>query len=239
MELRNFKVLSFDCYGTLIDWDAGLKAQIQAIAPDIDAEDLLGKYAVHEARIEHEDPTRPYREVVAQAAMALAEEIDRPISADHATAIGNSIGSWPPFPDSEEALARLRQHCTLVVLSNTDHQSFAGSSAQLGDPFTGVLLAEDIGSYKPSPRNFEALNTWLMEHGFSHDEHLHVAQSLFHDHVPGKAFGWTTAWINRRFGMEGQGASGPALDVTPDYEFPDMKSFADAMERSLAERGSN
>ncbi|MCA9834682.1 MAG: HAD-IA family hydrolase [Thermomicrobiales bacterium] len=234
MELRKFKVLSFDCYGTLIDWDSGLKAQIQMIAPDIDPEELLGKYAVHEARIEHEDPTAPYRQVVAQAAKAMADEIGRPISMEQATAIGHSVGTWPPFPDSVDALARLKQHCTLVVLSNTDRQSFAGSSAQLGDPFDGVLLAEDIGSYKPSLKNFEALNTWLAEHGYSHDEHLHVAQSLFHDHVPGKACGWTTAWINRRNGMEGEGASGPMLDVTPDYEFPDMKSFADAMDASVA-----
>lgn len=232
MELCNFKVLSFDCYGTLIDWDAGLVNQLRSIAPDLGEDELLSRYANQESRIQTATPAMLYRNVVAEAAKALAAELGESLSDEEAAVMGNSVGSWPPFPDSVNALASLRKHCQLVVLSNTDRQSFAGSSAQLGDPFDGVLLAEDIGSYKPSHRNFDSLVAWLSEHGFAPGEHLHVAQSLFHDHVPGKAFGMTTAWINRRHNKPGEGASGPELDVHPDFEFPDMQSFAAAMDAS-------
>lgn len=228
MDLRNFDVLSFDCYGTLIDWDAGLSAQLKRIAPDVAEDDLLARYAPIEAEIEHENPTMLYSDIVARTAKRLGEDMGRDVPDALAADIGGSIGSWPPFPDSAAALADLKQHVTLVVLSNVDIASFSGSAALLGDPFTAVLTAEEIGSYKPDRRNFKALMAYVESIGGT-GKHLHVAQSLFHDHAPAKELGLPTAWINRRSGSSSQGASGPELDVTPDWEFPDMRSFTDAL----------
>jgi len=228
MNFGKYEVLSFDCYGTLIDWDAGLAGQLKRIAPDIPDDELLQRYSVFEAEIEHESPTTLYRDVVAQAASRLADSLDRTIPGALASDIGGSVGTWPPFPDAAEALATLREHCTLVVLSNVDNTSFAGSSTQLGDPFHSIITAEDLGSYKPSLRNFEALLAHIDELGIDRSRHLHVAQSLFHDHAPAKELGIDSVWINRRNGKPGEGASGPALDVVPDAEFPDMASFTAA-----------
>lgn len=229
MDLATYKVLSFDCYGTLIDWDAGLSGELRRIGTDLGDDDLLQKYAVFEAEIERKHPTMRYRDVVAKAAALLGESLGKEISSELAVEIGGSVGQWPPFPDSVQALADLKEHCDLVVLSNVDRQSFAGSSAQLGEPFHSVITAEDVGSYKPDSRNFEALLAHIEDMGVDRTQHLHVAQSLFHDHAPAKAMGIDTVWINRRHNMESEGASGPALDVTPDAEFPDMASFAAAL----------
>ncbi len=227
MDLHTFSVLSFDCYGTLIDWDAGLGAHLRQIAPDLDENDLLQRYAAIEAEMEHKHPTMLYREIVTATATRLGEDLGVDVSPELANAIGASIGTWPPFPDSVEALAELKRHCTLIVLSNVDRQSFAGSASLLGDPFDAVLTAEDIGSYKPSLRNFAALMAYVDSTGGT-GKHLHVAQSLFHDHAPAKELGLPTVWINRRSSKTGEGASGPALDVVPDREFPDMESFTAA-----------
>lgn len=232
MDFRNYQVLSFDCYGTLIDWDAGLSAQLKRMAPDVSDDELLQRYAKIEAEVEHTNPTMLYREVVAKAARALAHDLGRDVSDALIADIGGSIGSWPPFPDSVEALATLREHCTLVVLSNVDKQSFAGSSAQLGEPFHSVITAEDVGSYKPSLRNFEALLEHIDALGIERAHHLHVAQSLFHDHAPAKELGIDSVWINRRQGKTGEGASGPVLDVVPPAQFPDMASFTAALVES-------
>lgn len=228
MDLRNFEVLSFDCYGTLIDWDAGLLAQLKRFAPDTDDDDLLQRYAGIEAEVEEEHPTMLYRDVVETVVKQLGQDLGRDVPDALAADIGGSVGTWPAFPDSVEALAQLKQHCKLVVLSNVDIKSFSGSAALLGDPFDAVLTAEEIGSYKPGKRNFEALMSYVESIGGT-GKHLHVAQSLYHDHKPAKEFGLPTAWINRRSGKSGEGASGPSLDVTPDWEFPDMKSFAAAI----------
>lgn len=229
MDLAKYKVLSFDCYGTLIDWDAGLATQLKRIAPDFEEDELLQRYAVFEAQIELESPTMLYSDVVTHSATLLAKSLDRDITDALAADIGGSVGEWPPFLDSVDALEQLRQHCDLVVLSNVDHKSFSGSSAQLGDPFHSVITAEDVGSYKPAAANFEALLQHIDARGFNRAQHLHVAQSLFHDHAPAKAMGIDTLWINRRLGKETEGASGPNLDVTPDAEYPDMASFAAAL----------
>lgn len=229
MDLSKYKVLSFDCYGTLIDWDAGLAGHLKRIAPDINEDELLQRYSEIEARMEQEHPNMLYSNIVTLVAKQLAESLDREISDALAADIGGSVGEWPPFPDSVEALVQLREHCDLVVLSNVDRKSFSGSSALLGDPFHAVITAEDVGSYKPAAANFEALLALIDEMGIDRSQHLHVAQSLFHDHAPAKAMGIDTVWINRRTGKDTEGASGPKLDVTPDAEYPDMASFAAAL----------
>ncbi len=145
--------------------------------------------------------------------------------------IGGSVPEWPAFPDSVEALRRLKRRYRLIILSNVDRKSLAGSTRRLGIEFDAVLTAEDIGSYKPDPRNFEALLAKIEEMGIAQDRLLHVAQSLFHDHVPAKAAGLATAWIDRRAGKPGAGATPiPENAPEPDWRFTSLAEFADAVE---------
>ena len=158
----------------------------------------------------------------------------RPIAAE-AAAFGASVGDWPAFPDSADALAYLKGHFQLVILSNVDRKSFAGSNRRLGVEFDQILTAEEIGSYKPDLRNFEYLLARAGEAGVAKGELLHVAQSLFHDHVPANRMGIASAWIDRRHDKPGGGAT-IVPDPMPhyDFRFTSMRALADA---HRAERG--
>lgn len=236
MNLTDFDALSFDCYGTLIDWEHGLKGGLMKMAslapgaPDIDT--LLESYAEAEATTARQHPDMRYPEVIARSMIATgkAHGIDIPEQLAHD--IGASVPEWPAFPDSSEALTRLKKRYKLVILSNVDRNSFAGSNKRLGVEFDAILTAEDIGSYKPNPRNFEALLERVQDMGVAPERLLHVAQSLFHDHVPAKAAGLTTVWIDRRADMAGSGAT-PIPDdaVQPDWTFRSMAEFADAIDQ--------
>jgi 2-haloalkanoic acid dehalogenase type II len=234
-----FRALSFDCYGTLIDWEAGivtgLRRWLDGRRADIDDEALLAAYAELETGVQAADPAAPYPVVLARVLARLGERSDVPVTAAEAEAFGGSVGDWPAFRDSPEALERLARRFRLIILSNIDRASFARSNARLGVKFAAVLTAEDIGSYKPDPRNFEALLGRAADLGVAKDELLHVAQSLFHDHVPAKAIGLSTVWIDRRAGRTGTGAT-PAVpaDVRPDWTFPTLEAFADAVDEEEA-----
>jgi len=235
MRLSDFDALSFDCYGTLIDWEAGIATALrpwaQASGVTLSDEELLTAYAAHEARAEHDHPADLYPQILAQAMRSLGAELGAPVSDAQAAAFGRSVPDWLAFPDSPDALARLATRYQLIILSNIDRTSFAGSNARLGVTFTSILTAEDIGSYKPSPRNFEALQAEVARLGIAEGRLLHVAQSLFHDHVPAKAIGLPTVWINRRHDHPGWGATPqPPAPVTPDWTFTSMAAFADAVE---------
>jgi putative hydrolase of the HAD superfamily len=145
--------------------------------------------------------------------------------------LAGSVPDRPAFPDSPNALAALGERFKLIILSNVDRASFAGSQARLRVEFTSVLTAEDIGSYKPSRRNFDVLAAGAERLGVARGGLLHVAQSLFHDHVPAKRAGLPTVWINRRHDHPGWGATpAPSAEVTPDGEFPSIAAFARAVE---------
>jgi 2-haloalkanoic acid dehalogenase type II len=235
MRFRAFKVMSFDCYGTLIDWERGI---LEALGPwrrraaiEAGDEDLLAAFARIEEPLEEAKPTLPYRDLLVEVAKGLGAAYEAPMTEAEAKALGASVPDWPAFPDSAEALARLKRRARLVILSNVDRRSFEGSSRRLGVAFDGVLTAEDIGSYKPSPRNFAYLLGFLKAHGFGANDLLHVAQSLRHDHAPAKAIGLTTCWIDRRHGRPGAGATGaPPGQVKPDARFESLAAFADAVE---------
>lgn len=229
MKLSDYQSLSFDCYGTLIDWEAGLAEQLGKIAPEIDDEARLTTYSEIEERLEREHPTTPYAGIVTAAAHEFGNATNHEVPEALAVEIGGSVGSWPAFPDSAEALASLQRTHKLIILSNVDRASFRGSNDQLGVTFDAILTAEDIGSYKPNPRNFEALLAKIEEMGIPREKHLHVAQSLFHDHVPAKEIGLPTVWINRRHDRPGFGATPEAAPVTPDWAFPTMAEFAAAV----------
>ena len=238
MNFADFDALSFDCYGTLIDWEAGIAAVLRRWADArglaMSNEELLTAYSTHEAEAEVGHPTALYPEILARSMRAFGAQLGVPVSDGEAEAFGASVPDWPAFPDSQESLERLAKRYTLIILSNVDRTSFAGSNKRLGVAFTGIVTAQDVGSYKPSPRNFEALAVERERLGVPEGRLLHVAQSLFHDHVPAKAAGLPTVWINRRHAQPGWGATpDPQAPVTPDWAFPSMGAFADAVDAEL------
>jgi 2-haloacid dehalogenase len=231
MRLTDFSTLSFDCYGTLIDWEAGLTAALGPLQRQagLSSDSLLEAYGRAEHAVEVEHPGLRYSELLAKVHDRLSDEFGIARDPAAARAFGQSVGDWPAFPDSAEALRYLKQHFRLVILSNVDRDSFAGSNQRLGVDFDAIFTAEEIGSYKPDPRNFRYLLDRLAESGVAKDQLLHVAQSLFHDHVPANRFGIASAWIDRRAGRPGGGAT-VVPDPMPhfDFRFASLGELADA-----------
>jgi 2-haloalkanoic acid dehalogenase type II len=232
-DLRDFDALSFDCYGTLIDWEAGIADVLTGWAAkrrlELGSEALLELYASHETTAESEHPTDLYPDILARSMRALGGELGSEVTDEDAHALAVSVPDWPAFSDSHAALSSLATHYKLIILSNVDKASFSASKAKLGVEFTSVLTAEDIGSYKPDARNFDALKAEANRQGVADGRLLHVAQSLFHDHIPAQRAGLPTVWINRRHARRGWGATPPPpAPVTPDWEFPSMSAFAAA-----------
>ena len=233
MNFADYEALSFDCYGTLIDWEAGLLAVLAPWAKrrglTLSDEELLTAYAGHELAAESNHPADLYPDILARTFRNLGADLGAEVNDQDATDLAESVPDWPAFADSADALALLRQHAKLIILSNVDRTSFAGSNAKLGVEFTSVLTAQDIGCYKPSPRNFAALNAEARRLGVGEGKLLHVAQSLYHDHVPAKQAGLPTVWINRRHDRPGWGATPETTaEVRPDAEFGSMAEFAAA-----------
>lgn len=227
---EEFNALSFDCYGTLIDWEAGIAAVLgpwgRAARPELTDEDLLLAYADEEARIERENPTALYPQVLAQSFRATGAKLGIPVSEEDAERLGASVPDWPAFPDSAQALQKLSTRFKLIILSNVDKKSFAGSNERLGAEFDRIITAEEVGSYKPAPAHFDTLQDYAGNEGL---KVLHVAQSLFHDHVPGAKAGFQGVWINRRHHRPGWGATpDPGVEIKPQWTFNSMAEFADA-----------
>ena len=231
-----FDALTFDCYGTLIDWETGILAGLRAaLGPQgVDASDdeLLESYADGEATLEA-GPYLPYRVILARGARAIATSRGATLTDDEAAAFGDSVGRWPAFDDSTRSLKLLRRRYKLGVLTNCDDDLFAASNRRLGVDFDWVVTAQQVGSYKPNPRNFEVMRERLHASGIAAARILHVAQSLFHDHEPARRMGFSTVWINRRHDRPGSGATPPAT-VQPSATFPSMADFAEAAIRSRA-----
>ena len=227
IDYAQFDAITFDCYGTLIDWETGLADAFRAVLPAhevaANAEDLLARYARYEAAAEA-GPYLPYREVLAIGLRGVAAEFGVTPTEDETASFGGSVGHWPAFPDSSAALAQLKERFRLGVLTNCDDDLFAASNRRLGVEFDWIVTAQQVGSYKPSAANFLALFERL---AVPRGRILHVAQSLFHDHAPAKRLGLTTVWIDRRHDRPGAGAT-PTAKAIPDATFPDMASFAAA-----------
>ncbi|MSP82824.1 MAG: haloacid dehalogenase type II [Alphaproteobacteria bacterium] len=240
MRLADFKVLTFDCYGTLIDWESGLWT---ALGPLVNAgrltlerEVALEAFSKVEVALERDAPSLRYSALLATAHAKLAQEWGVPIFAELNDRFGGSVPDWPAFPDSAEALRYLKRHFKLVVLSNVHRDGFAASAKKLGVTFDAAYVAEDIGSYKPSQRNFQhMLDRLEADFGVRKAEILHTAQSLHHDHVPAERAGLARAWINRRHGREGGGATAPVADPPAvHFEFKSMAEMAEAHRQSVA-----
>jgi 2-haloacid dehalogenase len=238
MHLTDFKVLTFDCYGTLIDWETGIHTETKPLwsrldpVPSRDA--VLEAHARHESSQQRQTPARRYSDLLATVYRRLAEEWGLSVTWDDCRAYGQSVGRWPAFPDSAEALAYLKQHYRLVILSNVDNESFAGSNARLGVDFDAVYTAEDVGAYKPSDANFAYMIEKLATLGLGKADILHTAESLFHDHVPATRHGLARCWIYRRHAEEGFGATmNPGERPTVQFQFTSMAELAEAHRAAL------
>lgn len=234
MKLTDFKALTFDCYGTLIDWETGIWNALQPLLSAgglaIAREDALNLFGRIETDQELETPSLRYSTLLATVHARLAKAWNIPVHGDLHERFGASVPDWPVFPDSTEALSYLKRHYKLVILSNVDRASFAASNRKLAVTFDAVYTAEDVGSYKPDARNFAFLLDHLdAELGIGKAEILHTAQSLHHDHVPAEKAGLARAWIDRRFGQAGGGATLlPKVPPKVDFHFKSLAELAAA-----------
>lgn len=243
MNLSDFKVLTFDCYGTLIDWESGMVAGLKPLTDRIAARDgrpldrnaILEAHARQESFHQRQTPAKTYSDLLACVYRRLAEEWGLSVSWEEALGYGRSVENWPAFADSAEALAYLKAHFKLVILSNVDNASFAHSNARLGVDFDAIYTAEDVGSYKPADANFAYMLDKLGSRGIGSGDILHTAESMFHDHVPANRHGLRNCWIYRRHADEGFGATMHPGDM-PDYDFrfTSMAAMVEAHRAELA-----
>ncbi|MBK1696686.1 HAD-IA family hydrolase [Rhodovibrio salinarum] len=235
MDLSAFQALTFDVYGTLIDWETGL---VDALAPwaarqgvDADRPALLAAFARHETRRQQENPDTLYADVLELVFADIAADFGVKPTRAEAYAFGESVQHWPAFDDAADALTRLQTRYRLGVISNVDRASFGMSQAKLGVNFDLQVTAEDAQAYKPDPAPFEMALEGLNEIGIGFDAILHVAQSPYHDLRPAQRLGLATCWIDRQ-GLADGGAWGatPALSERPpvDATYPTLAAFADA-----------
>jgi 2-haloalkanoic acid dehalogenase type II len=234
-EILDFTTLTFDCYGTLIDWEGGILAELRPWASmhgiSVTDDVLLEAFGEAEAAAEEQAPGTRYPQILEDVLRRLADRWSLTLAPHEAVEFGRSVVRWPAFPDSPEALRYLKQHYKLVIISNVDHASFAKSQERLGVTFDRVITAQDVGSYKPNLQNFRyALDDIKRTLGVEPSQVLHTAQSIFHDIVPARTIGLRTMWINRRHGIAGWGATpAPRVDgdlTRPDFEVPSMGAFA-------------
>jgi 2-haloacid dehalogenase len=211
----------------LIDWEAGILAAVRPVleSHDLFADDkeILRLYARYEAEQES-GSFRRYRTVLRGVMASLGAKLGFAPTDDDLEVLPSSVGTWPPFDDTVEALARLQSRYKLAILSNVDDEMFAQTAKQLETEFDEVITAEQVGSYKPALANFRFA---LERLGVPQDRVLHVAQSLYHDHAPAKELGFTTVWVNRVSRWPGTGVALPA-DASPDLEVPNMAGLAAA-----------
>lgn len=229
LDFSRFEYLSFDCYGTLIDWESGILSYIRPLllgkGGSVSDEQILDLYAECEPR-QQEAPYRSYRAVLAAVVRDFAREFHIDISEQEADGLADSIRGWEPFPDTVAGLRRLKSAHKLAVLSNIDDDLFAFTAPKLGVELDCVVTAQQAQSYKPSTRNFEVLLDRL---GTERGRLLHVAESLYHDVVPAHAMGIAAVWVNRRQGKPA--AATKLASAQPDLEVPTVAALADLVIR--------
>lgn len=211
IDFGKFKAVTFDCYGTLIDWETGIaqrvKPWLDEINPAIPMDLVITSFALHQAKHQQLRPALLYPEVLART----WEDIERTFgwsqNRDHAAQFAASVPDWPVFPDTVESLRYLARFYRLAILSNVDNASLAGTLHRLEVPFEMTVTAEDVGSYKPAQPHFATALERLAAKGIAKDEILHVAQSKHHDIRPGREIGLATVWVNRRYDRPGSGAT--------------------------------
>jgi 2-haloalkanoic acid dehalogenase type II len=256
LNLTKYKLLSFDIYATLIDWESGIFSDLQPLIDCLPADSqfrnrklILGAYSAHEQTIHQEHPTMLYSDVLKECYRRLAVQLSAGTAGteieEEAGTFGQSIGSWPAYPDTVQAMQTLGKHYKLVVLSNVDKASFHRTltGPLNGVHFDAIYTAQDIGSYKPDLKNFEYLISHVKNDlGVEKEEILHVAQSLTHDHVPAKSIGLVPGvWISRGGGEGKESAMGGSLEVLAGEGkvrlgavYETLGDFAGAVEEAFA-----
>ena len=229
-DFSKYDVLSFDCYGTLIDWEGGIAAALRPVlaARNVDLSDaeILKLYADAEPRAQQEGGFVAYREVLRRVMREIANALGFEPSPSDVDCLADSIKDWMPFPDTVGALRAMKRRFKLAIISNVDDSLFADSAKRLEVDFDWIITSQQVGSYKPSRANFEFA---IERMAVSPERLLHIAQSVYHDIVPAKAMGLTAVWVNRRSGKGDGGATMPA-NARPDLEVPDLKSLVTMME---------
>ena len=225
LDFRRFRVLTFDCYGTLIDWESGilgaLRPLLAAHGKSLPDEKLLELYGELEAEAEA-GAYQSYRKVLQSVARGAGRRLGFEASEQETRSLPESLKNWQPFPDTVAALGKLKGRFKLAIISNTDDDLFADTARLLEVPFDGVITAQQAGSYKPSHRNFKLA---LERIALPPAQVLHCAQSIYHDVIPARALGLATVWVNRR-GAKGGGAT-KAARGQPDLVVPDLKTLAE------------
>jgi 2-haloacid dehalogenase len=212
--LRVTRWATFDCYGTLIDWNGGIRAELARVWPTEDAEELLHRYHDLEPEVEHAEPGLSYREVMQRVLARLGD-----VPAGEEDALGRALPEWKAFPEVRDALERARvRGWRLAILSNTDRDFIEASKATIGIPFDETVVASEIGSYKPAHKHWE-------EFGADPARHVHVAQSMFHDIVTANELGLPSVWINRL---------GERHDTKPTRELTDLAGLPDVLDELVA-----
>lgn len=210
---------TFDCYGTLVDWNAGIRGQLARLISADRADELLARYHLVEPRIQAQNPALSYREVMASVLAELAREEGVTLPASEADALAGSLPEWPVFEDVRPALREAHgRGWKLAILSNSDRDLIDASMRALGAPFELAILASEVGSYKPALEHWEAFDRATQADA---RRHVHVAQSHFHDIVPATELGLQTVWINR---LSEQG------DPPPPRQLPSLSGLADVLD---------
>jgi 2-haloacid dehalogenase len=233
LDFGKYEVMSFDCYGTLIDWESGIVSGMRPVLErqGIEAtdEEILGLHARTESELQSASKRGAYvkyRKVLGDTVRRFGEEYGFEPELSEVSALADSLRDWKSFPDTVEALRALKGKYELAIITNADDGLFALSACHLEVEFDYIITAEQAGTYKPSLDNFELA---LERIGVPPGKLLHVAQSLFHDHVPAKEMGLDTVWVNRRKGKKGFGATPPA-SAEPDLEVPDLATLVEKLD---------
>ena len=224
INFNQFRVLTFDCYGTLIDWENGILSALKPVFKKhkikIENKQILELYAELESRAEKSKYTL-YKNVLKEVVQGIGKRLGFKPSSSELNCLVNSLKNWKPFPDTVEALQELKKRFKLAIISNIDDELFAFSAKHLKVKFDYIITAKQVRSYKPSLNNFK---TAIKRMGMPSKEILHVAQSIYHDIIPAKKVGLSTVWVNRRKGKKGFGAT-PLARSKPDLEVADLKSL--------------
>ena len=234
MKLTDFKVLTFDVVGTLIDFERGVLASARRLggpaAKDLTDDEIFEPYMRGRAAF----PGRS-SQAMANVYLALAKELGLPDDAQSAAAFQRDVLDWPAFPDSVEALKRLRKHFRLVAMTNADRVALSAYAHTLGDPFDDTVCCDETGVAKPDPQFFAYNRGRQAAFGYKFGEILHTAQSQYHDIGVAMKLGYATCWIERRRGQKGFGATpAPEAVATPTFCFPTLAALADAVEEEFA-----
>ena len=218
---------TFDCYGTLVDWNGGIRAELERLFGLEQVDRLVARYHEVEPELQAASPGRSYREVLTLSLERIAVEEGLSLPEGETSALARSLPTWPVFPDVSPALAEARERgWKLAILSNTDRDLLDASLEAIGVPFDAAIVAGEVGSYKPAHRHWQAFRE---QTGADANGHVHVAQSLFHDIAPAHELGILCVWINR-LGEEG--------DERPDRTLPSLERLADTLDELVPEPGS-